>query len=85
MLALLPDLATLQSTLKALSMKQLAALAERSGISASAIYKIRSGETADPGIRTVERLAASLLAAINERGAEEVAHMCLPGEVRNAA
>ena len=53
---------SLKIRLLALSGSEISALAEASGVSEPGIYKIRSGETADPRGGTIEALSLVLLA-----------------------
>ena len=49
-----------RAALGPLTLKQLALLAERSGVPATTIYKIRRGETGNPGLETVRQFMAHL-------------------------
>jgi predicted transcriptional regulator len=44
-----------QAALAPLTLKQMDRLAELSGVPATTIYKIKRGETANPGIETVRK------------------------------
>ncbi|MGL4651263.1 MAG: helix-turn-helix domain-containing protein [Caldilineaceae bacterium] len=61
----LPDSAQVRAALAPLSLKQLEKLAELSGVPFTTIYKIKRGETDNPGIETVRKFLphVSLVAA----------------------
>lgn len=52
-----------QAALAPLSVKQLDHLAELSGVPATTIYKIKRGETTNPGIETVRKFMPHVQAA----------------------
>lgn len=52
-----------QAALAPLSLKQVDRLAELSGVPATTIYKIKRGETENPGIETVRKFMPHIKAA----------------------
>lgn len=52
-----------QAALAPLSLKQVDRLAELSGVPATTIYKIKRGETENPGIETVRKFLPHIEAA----------------------
>lgn len=51
----IPSAADVRRALQPLNMKQLDRLAELSGVPMTTIYKIRRGETPNPGVETVRQ------------------------------
>jgi predicted transcriptional regulator len=45
-----------KSYLETCNLEQLAKLAEQSGVPESTLYKIRSGQTGNPGVKTVQKI-----------------------------
>ena len=59
----IPSAETVRGMLAALSIKQVAALAELSGVPAPTIYKIKNGDTTNPGIETVRKFIGHIAKA----------------------
>lgn len=59
----IPSAAVVRQALADLSLKQLEKLAEMSGVPMTTIYKIRLGDTENPGIETVRKFAPHIAAA----------------------
>jgi transcriptional regulator with XRE-family HTH domain len=55
-----------RTALAALTLRQVDRLAELSGVPATTIYKIRRGETANPGIETVRKFMPHVQASLRE-------------------
>ena len=53
----IPSIADIRVALAPLTLKQLERLAELSGVPMTTIYKVRRGETGNPGIETVRAFA----------------------------
>jgi predicted transcriptional regulator len=51
----IPSAEAVRGMLAGLSIKQVAALSELSGVPAPTIYKIKNGDTTNPGIETVRK------------------------------
>jgi predicted transcriptional regulator len=51
----IPSVATVKAALAPLTLKQIQHLATLSGVPAATIYKVKRGETGNPGIETVRR------------------------------
>jgi predicted transcriptional regulator len=51
----IPSVATVKAALSPLSLRQIQRLAALSGVPAATIYKVKRGETENPGIETVRR------------------------------
>lgn len=64
----IPSAAAIRDALKPLTLKQLDRLAALSGVPITTIYKIRRGETANPGVETVRQFAPHIAAATQEPG-----------------
>lgn len=69
----IPSAEEVRAALAPLSLKQLDKLAELSGVPVTTIYKVKRGETENPGIETVRRFApfieqSMLVAPIAEQG-----------------
>jgi transcriptional regulator with XRE-family HTH domain len=62
----IPSAAVVRQALADLSLKQLEKLAELSGVPMATIYKIRLGDTENPGIETVRKFAPHITAASAE-------------------
>jgi transcriptional regulator with XRE-family HTH domain len=56
----IPTVQSVQELLRSMSLKQMAALAEKSGVSMPTLSKIRYGQTENPGIDTVRKLLAHI-------------------------
>lgn len=65
----IPGVEDVQAALKPLTLKQIDRLAELSGVPAPTIYKIRNGDTKNPGVETLRKFAPHIRAA----GAQEPA------------
>jgi predicted transcriptional regulator len=50
-----PSIEEVRAVLEPLTLKQMEALAERSGVPFTTIYKIKRGETKNPGIETLRQ------------------------------
>jgi transcriptional regulator with XRE-family HTH domain len=61
----IPSSETVRAALAPLTLKQLDTLAELSGVPATTIYKIKRGETENPGIETLRKFAPHIAAAAN--------------------
>ena len=59
-----------QAALAPLSLKQVDRLAELSGVPATTIYKIKRGETENPGIETVRKFLPHIEAAATPEPAQ---------------
>lgn len=59
----IPTVAAVRDALSHLSMKQLEKLAELSGVPMTTIYKIKLGDTENPGLETVRKFAPHIAAA----------------------
>ena len=59
-----PSLDEVKARLGRLTLKELEEIAVISGVPFTTIYKIRRGETENPGIETVRRFLAHLPAAV---------------------
>lgn len=53
----IPPVSDLRATLEALSHSQMLELARLSGVPFTTLWKVRSGETGNPGIETVRKWA----------------------------
>lgn len=62
----IPTLAAVQAALAPLTLHQLWRLAELSGVPQPTIYKIRLGQTENPGIETVRKFLPHIAAAQKE-------------------
>lgn len=60
----LPSAEQVRAALSPLTMKQLERLEELSGVPATTIYKIKRGETENPGIETLRRFLPHIAEAI---------------------
>lgn len=60
----LPSAEQVRAALSPLTMKQLERLEELSGVPATTIYKIKRGETENPGIETLRRFLPHISEAI---------------------
>jgi transcriptional regulator with XRE-family HTH domain len=60
---IIPSAERVRALLAPLTLKQIDRLAELSGVSAPTIYKIKRGETANPGIETVGKFMPHISAA----------------------
>lgn len=58
-----PTIEQVRAALAPLTLKQLDVLEELSGVPATTIYKIKRGETANPGIETVRQFVQHILQA----------------------
>ena len=63
MLPPIPSSLQIRDALKSLTMAQIDALAAASGVPATTIYKIKRGETGNPGIETVRKFMPHVIAA----------------------
>lgn len=63
MLDPIPSAEAVRSALGPLTMRQLERLSELSGVPVATIYKVKLGETTNPGIETVRKFAAHIAAA----------------------
>lgn len=59
----IPSVSVVRQSLAALTMRQLEKLAELSGVPMTTIYKIKLGDTENPGIETVRKFAPHISAA----------------------
>ena len=59
----IPSAEQVRAQLAPLTLKQLDRLAELSGVPATTIYKIKRGETDNPGLETVGKFAPHIAAA----------------------
>jgi len=59
----IPAISVVRDALAALTMKQLERLAVLSGVPMTTIYKIRLGDTENPGIETVRKFVPHITAA----------------------
>lgn len=59
----------MRAALASLTLKQLERLATLSGVPMTTIYKIKRGETENPGIETIRSFAPHIRAAATELGA----------------
>ena len=59
----IPGVDEVQAALKPLSLKQIDRLADLSGVPAPTIYKIRNGDTRNPGVETLRKFAPHIKAA----------------------
>jgi predicted transcriptional regulator len=74
----IPSAAQVRAALQSLTIKQMNALGELSGVPPTTIYKIKRGETDNPGIETVAKFmpfveqvcAGQLPAEAQEQGAD---------------
>jgi predicted transcriptional regulator len=55
-----PTIEEVRAALAPLTLKQLDRLGELSGVPATTIYKIKRGETANPGIETVRQFVSHI-------------------------
>ena len=62
---LLPSAEQVRAQLAPLTLKQLDRLAELSGVPATTIYKIKRGETENPGIETLRRFLPHIAGALD--------------------
>lgn len=56
----IPSIDSLRAAMAPLTQKGLEELAAKSGVPFTTLYKIKRGETRDPGLETVRRFAAHL-------------------------
>ncbi len=63
----IPSAEDVRAALAPLTLKQLDRLAELSGVPATTIYKIKRGETENPGVETVRRFLPFVGAASTDR------------------
>lgn len=64
MLDSVPSAEIVRAALKPLTLKQLDRLAELSGVPMTTIYKIKLGETQNPGVETVRMFAPHIAEAL---------------------
>lgn len=64
----IPPVAEVRDALKSLTLKQIDALARLSGVAAPTIYKIKNGQTDNPGIETVRKFMPHIAAALATGG-----------------
>lgn len=69
----IPTVEQVRTDLKPLSLKQLERLAGLSGVPLHTIYKIKRGETANPGIETVRCFMPHIATVLAESQAEPAA------------
>jgi predicted transcriptional regulator len=69
-----PSAAQIQAELSKLSIKQMDRLAELSGVPSTTIYKIKRGETANPGIETVRKFMPHIAAVVEAQPIAEPQH-----------
>lgn len=62
----IPSVSVVRQSLAALTMRQLEKLAELSGVPMTTIYKIKLGDTENPGIETVRKFAPHISAAASD-------------------
>lgn len=62
----IPSIEEVRATLAPISMKQLEALSQASGVPWTTIYKIKLGVTPNPGIETVRRFMPHLQAIADQ-------------------
>lgn len=67
----IPSVQQVRDALRPLSLKQLEVLAELSGVPATTIYKIKRGETPNPGIETVGKFMPFISKALESQPAEQ--------------
>lgn len=60
----LPSVEQVRAALSPLTMKQLERLEELSGVPATTIYKIKRGETENPGVETLRRFLPHIAAVV---------------------
>lgn len=65
----IPAVADVQAALRALGHAQMQRLAELSGVPFTTLWKVRSGDTANPGIETVRKFMPHVAAARVEQAA----------------
>ncbi|MGV8822997.1 helix-turn-helix domain-containing protein [Methylibium petroleiphilum] len=65
----IPGAAEVREALAPLTLRQLDRLAELSGVPATTIYKIKRGETENPGIETLRKFLPHVAEAQAEAGA----------------
>lgn len=63
---LIPSAEDVRAALAPLTLKQLERLAELSGVPSTTIYKIKRGETQNPGIETLRQFLPHVAAAAGE-------------------
>lgn len=62
----IPSAEDVRAALAPLSLKQLDRLAELSGVPATTIYKVKRGETENPGIETVRKFLGHVAVVLEE-------------------
>lgn len=65
--SVIPSAETVRAELAPLSLKQLEKLAELSGVPFTTIYKIKRGETQNPGIETLRQFLPHVAVAAGDR------------------
>lgn len=63
----IPSMADVREAMRHLTLKQIATLAGLSGVPAPTIYKIKRGETPNPGMDTVAKFMPHLKSAMNPK------------------
>jgi predicted transcriptional regulator len=69
--ATIPAAVEVQATLKALSHSQMQELARLADVPFTTLWKVRSGETANPGIETVRKFVPHIEQASKEASTEQ--------------
>lgn len=69
----IPAISVVRDALAALTMKQLERLALLSGVPMTTIYKIRLGDTENPGIETVRKFVPHINAAAQAEPTKDAA------------
>lgn len=69
----IPSVESIRSALAPLNLRELDRLAELSGVPATTIYKIKRGETENPGIETLRKFMPHIKTVMDERAAAEPA------------
>jgi len=62
----LPSAEQVRAALSPLTMKQLERLEELSGVPATTIYKIKRGETENPGVETLRRFLPHIATVVDQ-------------------
>lgn len=72
---LIPSIEQIREALQPLTLKQLEELERLSGVPATTIYKIKRGETANPGVETIGRFLPHVSSVLASSTPSEVANL----------
>lgn len=66
-----PSIEQIREALQPLTLKQLEALEKLSGVPATTIYKIKRGETTNPGVETIGRFLPHVQAVLRDSDSDQ--------------